>query len=111
MFIKKLERGTGKYKGKLPFKFFNCGRIGHFAPKCPYPKQEDSDDDEKPCCHKKDQKSKIMYKKKFKKKKKKFYSKEDNEDEEISEDVEVLFMGLESEISEEIIEGVVDLEA
>ena len=38
LFIKKLERGSDKYKGKLPFKIFNCGRIGHFAPKCPYPK-------------------------------------------------------------------------
>ena len=46
-----------------------------------------------------------MYKKKFKKNKKNFNSKED------SEDVEVLFMGLERKISEEKIEGVVDLEA
>ena len=36
-FIKKLHKGFGKYKGKLPFKFFNCGRIGHFSNKCPYP--------------------------------------------------------------------------
>ena len=38
LFIKKLERGTGKYKGKLPLKCFNCGRIKHFASKFPYPK-------------------------------------------------------------------------
>jgi hypothetical protein len=37
-FIKKLQKGFGKYKGKLPFKCFNCGRIKHFANKCPYPK-------------------------------------------------------------------------
>ena len=43
LFIKKLERGTGKYKGKLPLKCFNYGRIGHFASKCPYSKQDDSD--------------------------------------------------------------------
>ena len=56
LFIKKLERVTGKYKGKLPLKCFNYGRIGHFDRKCPYPKQEDSDDEE-PCCHKKGQKN------------------------------------------------------
>ena len=51
LFIKKLDRGTSKYKGKLPLKFFNCGRIGHFSRKRPYPKQEDIDDEE-PYCHK-----------------------------------------------------------
>ena len=38
LFIKKLEKGTGKYKGKLPLKCSNYGRIGHFSNKCPYPK-------------------------------------------------------------------------
>ena len=84
-------------------KCFNCGRIGHFAKNYPYQKQENSDDEE-PCCHKKDQKNKTMYKKKFQKNKKNLYSKED------SEDVEVLFMGFKSEIPEEEIEDVVDLE-
>ena len=69
LFIKKLDRGTGKYKGKLPFKCFNCGRIGHFSKKCPYKKQEDNDDEE-PWFHKKYQKSKTMYKKNFKKNRK-----------------------------------------
>ena len=38
LFIKKIERGTNKYKGNLPLKCFNYGRIGPFDPKCPYSK-------------------------------------------------------------------------
>ena len=38
LFIKKLERGNGKYKGNLPLKCFNFGRIGHFSKRCPHPK-------------------------------------------------------------------------
>ena len=37
IFIKKLQKGSGKYKGTLPFKCFNCGKFGHFAAKYPYP--------------------------------------------------------------------------
>ena len=40
LLVKNLKRGTGKYKGKLPLKFFNCGEFGYFASKFPYPKQE-----------------------------------------------------------------------
>ena len=39
LFIMKLEKGSRKYKGKIPLKCFNYGSIGHFSPKCPYPKQ------------------------------------------------------------------------
>jgi len=35
-FLKKLNRGTRKYKCKLPFKLFNCGEVGNFSSKCPY---------------------------------------------------------------------------
>jgi hypothetical protein len=45
-FVRNLKGGPGKYKGKLPFKCFNCGRIGHFVAKCPYEEREDSDDEE-----------------------------------------------------------------
>ena len=32
LFVSRLNKGAGKYKGKLPLKCFNCGRIGHFFP-------------------------------------------------------------------------------
>ena len=35
-----LDRGTSKYKGKIPFKCFNCGRVGHYAYKFPHKKME-----------------------------------------------------------------------
>ena len=38
LFVIRLNKDTGKYKGKLPLKCFNCGRIGHFSHKCSYPK-------------------------------------------------------------------------
>ena len=37
-FVRRLERGLGKCKGKLPFKCFNYGRVGHYASKCPHKK-------------------------------------------------------------------------
>ena len=44
-FVRKLKRGTSKHKGKLPFKCFECGKICHFASKCPYAKDQNSDDE------------------------------------------------------------------
>ena len=46
LFISKLEKGTRKYKGKLPLKCFNCGRIGHFSSKCTYTKQDENEEKE-----------------------------------------------------------------
>jgi hypothetical protein len=44
--LRKLKNGSRKYKGKLPFKCFNCGKLVHFDVKCPYAKDESSDDEE-----------------------------------------------------------------
>ncbi len=35
-FVKNLQRGTGRFRGKLPFKCFACGRVDHYATKCPH---------------------------------------------------------------------------
>jgi hypothetical protein len=45
-FVRNKKRRYGKYKGKLPFKCFNCSRVGHFVTKCPNAKREDNDDEE-----------------------------------------------------------------
>src|SRR5271168_2258993 len=35
-FVRNLQRGSGRFRGKLPFKCFACGRVVHYAAKCPY---------------------------------------------------------------------------
>ena len=81
-FINKHERGTGKYKGKLPLKCFNCTRIGHFDSKFTYPKQDDNGERETS----KFKKGKIGNKKNSYEKKKIVYTMVDSEDANTSED-------------------------
>jgi hypothetical protein len=95
-FIKKLNKGTGKYKGKIPLICFNCGKIGHFVNKCPNPKQEESDDERTLKNHKK---INTNNKKKFNKKNKTFFTQEDNSSSEENEEdePELLFMGIKNQ--------------
>jgi hypothetical protein len=51
-FVKRLKKGSGKYKGKLPFKCFNYGKIGHFENKCPHKGKDHTCDDEDKHKHK-----------------------------------------------------------
>ena len=83
-FVKNLKKGTGKYKGKLPLKWFGCGRIGHFSSKCPYNKHSNGEEES-------NRKSK-EYKKKYKKffqrnsyKKQSLFIKDDSDSSEIDE--------------------------
>eukprot|EP00253_Pinus_taeda_P017654 PITA_17654 len=68
-FVRKLKKGS-KLKGKYPLICFKCGKIGHYAAKCPH--KHDSDDE--------GNSKRMLYKKKgFNKKN--FFSKQDESDE------------------------------
>jgi len=54
--VRKLKRGTNKYKGMILLECFNYGKIGHFSSKCLYAKNVYSDEEEVPKKEKKYQK-------------------------------------------------------
>ena len=62
-FVRRLKKGSGKYKGKIPFKCFNCGKINHFASKFPHKQKRQTSDDEENYTFKKYNKE-AKYKKK-----------------------------------------------
>ncbi|XP_059078039.1 uncharacterized protein LOC131876616 [Cryptomeria japonica] len=101
--VRKLKRGFGKYKGMLPLKCFNCGKIGHFASKYPYEKENDNDDEKE--SRFKNNKKFVKREKKFWKYKRSLYSKEDSDSSPSSEEEnhndEILFMAIE-DIQEEV---------
>jgi hypothetical protein len=114
-FMRKLKKGSGKYKGKFPFKCFNCGKVGHFVAKCPYEKNESSDNEEdynvkrKHHQHKNSHKQDKHEKKKNSyKNKKSLYSKGVSDSSEESSEIsfdsdreETLFMEIKTNIDEE----------
>eukprot|EP00253_Pinus_taeda_P033828 PITA_33828 len=66
-FIKNLQRGAGRFRGKLPFKCFTCGRVNHYAAKCPHKDKPDK------------VKEPIRWNKKHNVNKKSYYTHEDND--------------------------------
>ena len=44
-FVRRINKGSGEYKGKMPFKCFKCGKIIHFASKCPHKQKMHTFDD------------------------------------------------------------------
>jgi hypothetical protein len=64
-FVRILTKGSRKYKGKLPFKCFNYGRIGHFSSKCPHKIKDQTYDNEEKHKHNKVYKENNFKKKSF----------------------------------------------
>jgi hypothetical protein len=86
-FVRKMKRGTSKYKGMLPLKCFNCGGISHFSSKCPCAKNKYSNEEEDPKKKNKNKKG-DMSRNKNKFFKKSFYTKEDSSSSDEDDDSE-----------------------
>ena len=59
-FVRRLKKGSGKYQGKFPFKFFNYGKIGHFASKFPHMQKDQKSEGEEKYKSKRFGKKKIL---------------------------------------------------
>ena len=95
-FVKNIKRGSNKYNGKLPFKCFNCGEVGHFVSKCSFAKNRNSD--EGGSRFKGYIKDKSVKRINFNKQNKNLYTNEDdNSSDGDGETKEILFMALEKE--------------
>ena len=46
-FTRKIKRGSGKYRGKLPFMCFNCGKVFRYVSRRPKKKKKEHDPREK----------------------------------------------------------------
>jgi hypothetical protein len=73
-FVRKLKRESGKYKGNVPFKCFDCGEVGHFVAKRPY-KNKNNEEDSR---FKRYRKGKTEKRRNFFRQKKNLYTNEKN---------------------------------
>jgi hypothetical protein len=102
-FVRRLQRGTRKYKGMIPFKCLNCSGVGHFSAKFSHNKNRDNKGQDKFNPNER-RKGKIQRNKYFQKQKKNLYSKEDyysssESDEEVEDNI--LFMVQETKSNED----------
>ena len=66
-FVRNIQRGSGRFRGKLPFKCFTCGRVGHYAARCHHKNKNDKG------------KEPVKWNKKQNEKKKSYYTHEDSD--------------------------------
>lgn len=117
-FVRRLQTSSGKYKGKMPLKCFNYGKIGHFTTKCPYGDKNEDEHSSGNRSYGKDKKKNVYwYGRRCSQKQRSLYTHENDttDEESVSDDSCIedevnatLFMAQEIPVLEE---GEVDLEA